>query len=131
MLGFHSKGSPEADHVSRQAHLTCPVARRCSIGYGINDAGDVVGMSAYASAGDGHAFLYSGGAMISLGTLGGFYSSAYGVNNHGQVVGVAEIAPRETRAFLYQNGAMLDLNTLIDPNSGWVLSGASAINDAG
>ena len=38
---------------------------------------------------------------------------------------------RETKAFLYKNGNMVDLNDLIAPNSGWVLTEASAVKDAG
>lgn len=36
-------------------------------------------------------FLYSRGKMIDLGTLDGRNSSAYGINNSGQVVGWANI----------------------------------------
>lgn len=34
-------------------------------------------------------------------------------------------------AFLFSNGAMTDLNSLIDPASGWGLTSAFDINDAG
>lgn len=37
----------------------------------------------------------------------------------------------EKRAFLYSNGLMSDLNNLIDPGSGWTLTGAYGINDSG
>ena len=34
-----------------------------------------------------HAFLYSGGSMTDLSTLGGSYSAAYAINEAGQVAG--------------------------------------------
>ena len=34
-------------------------------------------------------------------------------------------------AFVYRNGRMLDLNNLIPPGSGWALTQANGINDAG
>jgi probable HAF family extracellular repeat protein len=50
--------------------------------------------------------------VTDLGTLGGNRSSAYGVNNRGQVVGVAETAAGEMHAFLWNSGTMADLGTL-------------------
>src|SRR5437763_9990063 len=46
-----------------------------TIANSINNAGQVVGMSALPS-GDFHAFLYSGGKTTDLGTLGGTNSTA-------------------------------------------------------
>ena len=59
-----------------------------SSAYGINDAGQVVGVSDTAG-GAYHAFITgpNGMGMRDLGTLGGAYSSAYGINDAGQVVG--------------------------------------------
>lgn len=104
---------------------------------GINDAGTVVGFSNTSNLSATHAFVYSGGTMASLGTLGGTSSAAYGINAAGQIVGEAETANDETiNAFLYQGGAMTSLGTLGGVNSygrainalGWV-TGSSLLAD--
>ncbi|HEY1603511.1 MAG TPA: DUF3466 family protein [Pirellulales bacterium] len=118
-----------------------------STAYGINDNGDVVGSA------DQHeifgtnqpgAFLYSGGAMHYLGSLGVFPdpmlplpSEALAINNSGEIVGdafvISDVGMHDEviHAFVYAGGTMTDLNTLIDPNSGWVLEKATALNDLG
>ena len=52
--------------------------------------------------------------VIDLGTLGGVESKAYGINDLGQVVGVAETAAGEDHAFIWDpaDGQMHDLGTL-------------------
>ena len=93
--------------------------------YGINASGDVVGY--FTSGGVQHAFLYSGGAMQDIGTLGGSSSYAYGINATGQVVGYSHTTGNTAlHAFLYSGGAMQDLGTL-----GGSSSKAYAINDVG
>jgi len=95
--------------------------------YGINDSGQVVGMSAYMAPPSlpehpmpyqiFRAFLYSGGAMTDLGTLGGTNSCAFGINNAGQVTGMAQISVygQETQVgFIYSNGTM---SGITDPDS--------------
>jgi probable HAF family extracellular repeat protein len=94
------------------------------IGWAINASGQVVGAS-----GNGRAFLYSGGKVTELGTLDGIYSSAYGINDHGQVVGSLSKGFPDSRAFLYSDGKMVDLNSLLPTNSGWVLEQATGINN--
>jgi len=64
--------------------------------------------------------------IIDLGTLGGPYRRAYGINEAGQVVGESRTASGEHHAFLWDEGEMLDLGTL-----GGSHSRAYAINDMG
>src|SRR5450631_3693211 len=61
-----------------------------------------------------------------LGTLGGSNSTAYGINDFGQVVGQSNISGDATgHAFLYSGGHMLDLTP------GGSNSAAYGINDFG
>ena len=64
--------------------------------------------------------------LILLGNLGGITSGAYGVNEHGQVAGAAELASGYIHAFLWTDGVMRDLGTL-GGSSSW----ANAVNSAG
>ena len=78
---------------------------------GINNAGEVVGVSHYSHG----AFLYSGGVMTDLGSLGGTpdYSNAYGINDSTQVVGgISYTAEDPARGVLWENGTMTDLGDL-------------------
>jgi probable HAF family extracellular repeat protein len=107
-----------------------------SAGAAISGPGLVVGTADVAGGGATHAFLYDAGVMKDLGTLPGFtnfYATA--INSAGQVVGTAENlqggAITASSAFIWLNGVMTDLNTLIPPDSGWVLSSAASVNDAG
>lgn len=102
-------------------------------GYSINDLGHVVGSGTIENIGGDlyprRALLYADGIMHNLGSLmADAYSTAYDINNLGQVVGVADTAGG-MHGFLYEDGAMVDLNTLIDPASGWTIRDAQAIND--
>ncbi len=107
-----------------------------SLGFAINDAGQVTGYSDTVDAagiGRTHAFLYTNGHMIDIGVLGnGIVSWGYAINNAGDVVGYsAEWGGANTRAFVYSNGVLIDLNSLLASDSGWVLQYATGINDRG
>jgi uncharacterized protein (TIGR03437 family) len=96
-----------------------------------------------------HAVLFNstGSSVTDLGVLSGDLSSfATGINNSGWVAGFSNslvpdftlqsaatfhAAASNYRAFLYANGTMYDLNTLLANGTGWSLSFASAINNAG
>jgi probable HAF family extracellular repeat protein/cysteine-rich repeat protein len=100
----------------------------------INDAGQVVGeVWEGLPLNRRSAFLYDDGVVTLLpSTLGGPDAEGYDVNEHGHVVGGAEV-PREEanisqhHAFLWQNGVMQDLGVL----STGRYSFAYALNDAG
>jgi probable HAF family extracellular repeat protein len=97
----------------------------------VNAAGHVVG-EGFNAAGEYRAFLYDGTTVKDLGVLPGFNASmALGLNAQGDIVGILEPTAGQNHAFVYQAGAMKDLNDLIPQDSGWVLTEARAINDAG
>lgn len=95
-------------------------------GYGtaINDAGQVAG-GYVRPDGQLHAFTWSNGALVDLGTLGGSSSAAYGINASGQTAGASMTAGGTFHAF-FSNGALRDLGTLGGANSYGM-----ALNDAG
>ena len=95
---------------------------------GINNSGQVVGLSYLSDEITYRAFLYTQkDGMQDLGTLGGNSSAAYGINNTGQVVGEADLSSISTHAFLWTASAgMKDLGSL-----GGNTSAAYGINEAG
>ncbi len=105
---------------------------------GINASGQIVGNSERAD-GLTHAFVYSNGAMIDLGTLpGGATSYATAINDAGQITGWSDTVrpntnfPRPDHAFLYSGGSMVDLgNISTAPDSFGNFSVGTAINSAG
>jgi probable HAF family extracellular repeat protein len=121
----------------RRGHLTDLDAADVpsSEGVAINEAGQVAGNSAPAPAAFNHAFLWSRGRRIDLGTLGGDFSSAAGINDHGAVVGQATTDAGRGRAFVWRHGVMTDLGVLADGgengsrasdinNHGWIVGGS-------
>jgi probable HAF family extracellular repeat protein len=95
-----------------------------SMASGINATDKVVGGSSTSDE-RGHAFLYSGGKMSDLGTLGGSQSFASDINNADKVVGSSDTSDAAVHAFLYSGGVMRDLGTL-----GGLISVAVDINEA-
>jgi probable HAF family extracellular repeat protein len=105
----------------------------------INNSGQVVG-TYYLDIGPQRAFLWQNGVMTDLGTLpdNGLNSArntlANSINASGQIVGFSEFSTllaTVPHAVIWDGGMLKDLNTLIPSDSGWILHGASAINDAG
>ncbi len=65
--------------------------------------------------------------LTELGTLGGYFSGAWAINNAGQVVGWADRSDGARHAFLWDHGTMIDLGTP-EPGDN---SFARDINDVG
>lgn len=98
----------------------------------VNASGVAAGYASAPSSSMWRAARWSAsGAITDLGTLGGMVSAAYGINDNGDIVGWSTDSANQSRAFLYSNGVMVDLNTLLPAGSGWTLTHAYAINDAG
>jgi len=80
-----------------------------------------------------HAFIYSGGVMTDLGTLGGAFSVGHAIDDGGRVVGWSLTTGNSAqRAFLYSGGMMYDLNMLVVSGlAGATLTIAKGINNNG
>jgi probable HAF family extracellular repeat protein len=106
--------------------------------FAVNIHDQVVGWSDVRNA-DGqvtaHAFLWSGGVIKDLGVIPAGvdgYSTAFDINDEGQIVGSTTALTQPITAFLYKGGRMIDLNTLLAPGSAvWQLISAVSINNKG
>ena len=95
----------------------------------INNIGQIAGSSRISQGGQFQACVYLNGVITHLGTLGE-ESGAVAINDSGVVVGHSRVSGEE-RPFLWESGVMIDLNTLLEPNSGWLLTLVRGINNSG
>lgn len=99
---------------------------------GVNSLGQRAGVSFNEESARIEAFLELRGTRMHLGTLGGSFSIARGINNRGEIVGGSLIqGDDEFHGFVYRNGKLTNLNELIDPGSGWQVVQAVSISDQG
>jgi len=98
--------------------------------HAINASGQIAGLGQEGSPNYwGHAAVWLGNSFqTDLGFMGGgHYSEAYGINDLGDVVGVAEVASTAQHAFLWREGQYTDLSSW----GGGASSIAYAINNHG
>ena len=100
----------------------------------INDIGQITGWgNTQLTGGEVVAVILNGLTTTILGSLGGTFSEALSINNFGQVVGFSDYdasSPQDSsRATLWNGADVIDLNTLINPDLGFTLLVAQAIND--
>ncbi|HEY8751377.1 MAG TPA: FG-GAP-like repeat-containing protein, partial [Tepidisphaeraceae bacterium] len=113
------------------------VTNSTSVAFGLNSGGQVVGLSYTGNQQVQHAFRDVGGTMFDIGTPGGLYSVARGINATGQIVGYGSTVGQGDastgnygiyHAFVYDTtNGLRDIGTL----GGDPISSATGINDSG
>ena len=101
----------------------------------INDSGVISGW-AFDSGSHQHAVRWDpitlAGIQLPDTPTGGYGMSGDDINNLGDIVGTGWQGNTQIALLWHPGDAFgIDLNTLIDPNSGWQLKTAAAINDNG
>ncbi|HZN41082.1 MAG TPA: hypothetical protein VFD82_19905 [Planctomycetota bacterium] len=95
---------------------------------GLSNSGHLTGLY-FATGGQRRAFLFGGGLLSDIGTLGGIAQSS-AVSDLGVVVGYSVDLQNRQRAIRVQNGVMTDLGTLHNGthaaandvnNAGWIV----------
>jgi probable HAF family extracellular repeat protein len=72
----------------------------------VNNSGQAVGYTTTPTAVWNAAYWQPSGAVTNLYTLGGMYSSAFGINDQGEITGYAFNSNNQVKVFLYSNGHM-------------------------
>lgn len=80
----------------------------CGVAVAINHNGQVLGECG-DSSGNGTAVVWTNGTPTVLGTLGGPYVNATGLNNLGQVCGFGQTSTYAQHGFFWSNGTFTDL----------------------
>jgi probable HAF family extracellular repeat protein len=100
---------------------------------GLSPLGLAIGEGSEYEVGDAFYYNASTKKMTNIGTLGGGFSAAFGLNDDGDIVGMSLTSQGNYNAFLYDNSTltMTNLNTILPKDSGWTLLSANGINNAG
>ena len=99
---------------------------------GLNDHGQVVGVSDTTGDQSFHAFLWQDDRIEDLGTLpGDSYSAGLAIGNNGLTLGVSLDASFNPRAVLWHDRTATDLNTLVPEDTTLHLESACSINKKG
>lgn len=97
-----------------------------SVARSVNANGEVTGAAGNNNSNVSAIFLYSDGAMTSLGTLGGNSGIGNGINASAEVAGYSQNSSGTYRAFIASGGKLTDIGDL-----GGGSAVAYAINDVG
>ena len=100
-----------------------------SWGWGFNDLGQLIGFAVAPNGMSIHAFLYENDDMTDLGTLGGTYSWAYGINHSSQITGYSFVNGLIIHGYLWEDGLMNDIGQL--PQGRGPFSRGNDINENG
>lgn len=120
--------------------LPVPAGSSAVSAFALNDHGEIAGAIYPSSGGAAHAASFNNGIWTDLGVIAGAQAStAKGINISGQIVGTAVFRqtqyhppkPGKHVPFISTAKGLVDLNTLIASGSGFTLTDAVAINDAG
>jgi probable HAF family extracellular repeat protein len=98
----------------------------------INDLRQSAGVCLHEATGRIEGFRQEDGRRTMLGTLGGSFSIARDLNNHGEVVGGSLTEGDENfHGFLFRDNKLHDLNGMLDKSGPWEVIQALGINDRG
>jgi probable HAF family extracellular repeat protein len=119
----------ECTRVERR-YRVAHVVESLSVAHATDGTGRLAGESP-TDAGETHAAVVDANGVRDLGTLGGSFSTARGLNANGEIVG-GSLTPGDEahHGFVWLDGRMRDLNDLM-VDGGWEVVHALAIDDEG
>jgi len=77
----------------------------------INDGGQIIGSGRDLDTETPISYLFEEGIATELGTLGGYATTPYAINNAGEIVGQSWTSGGQNHAFIWDEGVMTDLGT--------------------